>query len=95
MGRWAPLVTISHMADCYSFTGCDRADIISTNHEALHAAAAIVLFLALRSLTGALWRSTFVAAVFAVHPLRAEAVAWVSARGDLLAGMFFMLALLA
>lgn len=57
----------------------------------LHAAVTISLFLMLRSLTGALWRSTFVAAVFAIHPLRAESVAWVSARADLLSALFFVL----
>src|ERR1700679_2209756 len=46
-------------------------------------------------MTGALWRSAFVAALFAIHPLRAESVAWVSERKDVLCGMFFMLTLLA
>jgi tetratricopeptide (TPR) repeat protein len=91
LGRWAPLVTISHMADC-QFFGL-RAGGHHLTNVALHAAAAILLFLAMREMTGALWRSAFVAAVFAVHPLRAEVVAWVSARGDVLGGVFFMLAL--
>ncbi len=59
----------------------------------LHAATAILLFLALRKMTGALWPSAFVAAVFAVHPLRVESVAWVMERKDVLSGFFFMLAL--
>ena len=45
-------------------------------------------------MTGALWRSAFVAAVFAIHPLRVESVAWVTERKDVLSGLFFMLTLL-
>ena len=48
-------------------------------------------FLVLRQMTGALWRSAFVAAVFAIHPLRVESVAWVAERKDVLSGLFFML----
>ena len=59
----------------------------------LHAAAAVCLFLLLRQLTGATWLSAWVAAVFAVHPLRAESVAWVAERKDVLSGLFFMLTL--
>ncbi len=61
----------------------------------LHAFAAILLFLALQLMTGVLWRSAFVAAVFAVHPLRVESVAWIAERKDVLSGVFFMLTLLA
>jgi tetratricopeptide (TPR) repeat protein len=60
---------------------------------ALHAASTVLLFLVLRAMTGASWRSGFVAAVFAVHPLRAESVAWIAERKDVLAGLFFMLTL--
>jgi tetratricopeptide (TPR) repeat protein len=59
----------------------------------LQTAAAILLFLALRQMTGFLWRSAFVAAVFAIHPLRVESVVWVSERKDVLCGLFFMLTL--
>ena len=61
----------------------------------LHTVAAILLFFALRQMTGALWRSAFVAAVFAIHPLRVESVAWIAERKDVLSGVFFMLTLLA
>ena len=61
----------------------------------LHAANAILLFLVLWRMTGALWSSAFVAAVFALHPLRAESVAWVAERKDVLSGLFFMLTLAA
>ena len=93
VGRWAPLVTILHMAVC-QFFGVQPAAHHLTN-VLLHGAGAIVLFLALRQMTGTLWRSAFVAAVFAIHPLRAEAVGWVSDCGDPLGGLFFMLTLLA
>ena len=61
----------------------------------LHAATAILLFLVLRRMTGDLWPSALVAAVFAVHPLRVESVAWVAERKDVLSGLFFMLTLAA
>jgi tetratricopeptide (TPR) repeat protein len=57
----------------------------------LHTATVIALFLVLRQMSGALWRSAFVAAVFAIHPLRVESVAWVAERKDVLSGLFFML----
>src|SRR5208282_3164253 len=47
----------------------------------------------LQQMTGALWRSALVAAVFALHPLHVESVAWVSERKDVLSGLFFMLTL--
>jgi tetratricopeptide (TPR) repeat protein len=56
----------------------------------LHAAEAVVLFLALRRMTRATWPSAWVAAVFAIHPLRVESVAWVAERKDVLSGLFFM-----
>jgi len=75
--RWVPLSTLAHMLDCQlhglNAGGHHRTSVI------LHTSAAILLFLMLLDATGALWRSAFVAAVFAVHPLRVEAVAWVSA----------------
>ena len=59
----------------------------------LHAAAALVLLLALYQMTGRLWPSALVAVVFAVHPLRVESVVWVTERKDVLSGLFFALAL--
>jgi tetratricopeptide (TPR) repeat protein len=89
--RWAPLATISRMIDCQVY-GLWAGGHHLTN-VLLHALAAVFLFLAARKMTGAMWRSAFVAAVFALHPLHVESVAWVSARADLLCGMFFMLAI--
>jgi tetratricopeptide (TPR) repeat protein len=88
-GNWIPLTTLSHMLDCQIF------GLHAGGHHLVnvlwHAANAVLLFLVLRQLTGSLWRSAFVAALFAVHPLRAESVAWVSERKDVLSGFFFIL----
>ena len=59
----------------------------------LHAASVVLLFLILRRMTGTFWRSAFVAAIFAIHPLRVESVAWVAERKDVLCGFFFMVTL--
>ena len=91
--NWHPLTTISHMLDCQLY-GLQPWGHHLTN-IVLHATAAILLFLALRSLRLLLWPSAFVAALFAIHPLRVESVAWISERKDVLSGMFFMLTLLA
>ena len=89
--NWHPLTWISHMLDC-QFYGLSPGGHHLTN-VLLHTATAILLFLVLRRMTGFLWRSAFVAAVFAIHPLRVESVAWVAERKDVLSGLFFMLTL--
>jgi tetratricopeptide (TPR) repeat protein len=91
IGHWHPLTWLTHMADCQVY-GLWAGGHHLTN-VALHAVTAVLLFLVLRAMTGALWRSAFVAAVFAIHPLRAESVAWIAERKDVLSGMFFMLTL--
>lgn len=91
--NWHPLTTISHMLDCQLF-GLDPAGHHLVN-VLLHTAAVLLLFSLLRSTTGAFWPSAFVAAAFATHPLRAESVAWIAERKDVLSGVFFMLALTA
>ena len=90
--NWHPVTTISHMLDC-QLHGLKAGGHHFTN-VLLHSIAAILLFLALQCMTGALWRSAFVAAVFAIHPLRVESVAWIAERKDVLSGVFFMLTLL-
>src|SRR5678815_3248821 len=62
---------------------------------ALHAANTALLFALLDGMTGALWRSAFVAAVFGLHPLRAESVAWVAERKDVLSTLFWLLTTIA
>jgi tetratricopeptide (TPR) repeat protein len=90
--NWHPLTTISHMLDCQLY-GLKAGGHHLTN-VLLHIAAAVLLFLALLEMTSAFWRSAFVAAVFAIHPLRVESVAWIAERKDVLSGVFFMLTLL-
>ncbi len=87
--NWHPLTSISHMLDVQLY-GLQPWGHHLTN-VLLQATAAILLFLALRSLTLPIWPSAFVAALFAIHPLRVESVAWISERKDLLSGVFFML----
>ena len=89
---WTPLTTLSHMLDCQLY-GVTHPGGHHLTNVLLHMAAVVVLFLVLWRGTGALWRCAFVAAVFAIHPLRAESVAWVSERKDVLSGLFFMLTL--
>ena len=91
--NWHPLTTITHMLDCQLY-GLKPSWHHFTN-VLLHALAAVLLFVALQRMTGALWRSAFVAAVFAVHPLHVESVAWIAERKDVLSAVFFMLTLLA
>ncbi|HEY3762258.1 MAG TPA: hypothetical protein VGN23_10980 [Verrucomicrobiae bacterium] len=91
--NWHPLTWISHMIDCQLF-GLQPAGHHLVN-VLFHTANALLLFLLLRNLTGAIWRSAFVAAAFAWHPLHVESVAWASERKDVLSALFWMLTLLA
>ena len=88
-----PLTMLSLMTDAQVY-GLHAGGFHFTN-VLLHTASVILLFLVLRELTGAQWRSAFVAAVFAIHPLRAESVAWIAERKDVLSGFFFLLTLAA
>ena len=90
--NWHPLTWISHMVDCQLY-GVNPGGHHFTN-LLLHASNAILLFFLLRQMTGAVWRSAFVAALFAVHPLRVESVAWISERKDVLSCLFFLLTLM-
>jgi hypothetical protein len=91
MQNWHPLTWISHMLDCQLF-GLNAGGHHFTN-VLLHTIPVILLFLVFQKMTGALWRSAFVAALFAIHPLRVESVAWIAERKDVLSGVFFMLML--
>jgi Tfp pilus assembly protein PilF len=91
--NWHPLTTMSHMLDCQLFhlkpAGHHFTNVL------LHSVAAILLFVWLSGVTGSVWRSAFVAAVFAIHPLHVESVAWIAERKDVLSAVFFFLTLLA
>lgn len=89
--NWHPLTTISHMLDCRIY-GLNAGGHHATN-VVLHTIAVLLLFRVLRRITGAFWKSAIVAALFAVHPLHVESVAWVSERKDVLSAVFFFLML--
>lgn len=91
--NWHPLTWLSHMADVTLF-GLKPWGHHLTN-LLLHGANSVLLLLLLRQMTGALWQSAFVAALFALHPLHVESVAWVAERKDLLSGFFGILTLIA
>jgi protein O-mannosyl-transferase len=90
-GNWHPITWISHMLDCQLY------GLIAAGHHLtnllLHAANSVLVFLVLRCLTGAVWRSACVAALFALHPLHVESVVWVAERKDLLSSLFGLLCL--
>lgn len=89
--NWHPLTWVSHMLDCQLFG--QRAGLHHLTNVAFHFANTVLLFLVLRQMTGRHWRSAFVAALFAVHPLHVESVAWVSERKDVLSTFFLFLTL--
>ena len=90
--NWHPLTWLSHMLDCQLFSlnpgGHHFTNVL------LHACNSILLFIILRMLTGAPWRSAIVASLFALHPLHVESVAWVSERKDVLSTLFGLLSTL-
>jgi len=91
--NWHPLTWLSHLLDVTLF------GLAPAGHHAvslaIHAVNAGALFLVLRGLTGALWPSALAAALFALHPLRVESVAWVAERKDVLSAFFWIAALAA
>lgn len=90
-GNWHPLTWLSHALDC-TFFGLNPAGHHYTS-LLLHTINAVLLFLLLQSATGFRWRSLMVAALFALHPINVESVAWASERKNVLSMMFFLLAL--
>jgi protein O-mannosyl-transferase len=91
--NWHPLTWLSHMLDCELY-GLNAAGHHWTNIE-FHIANTVLLFIILFRMTGALWQSAFVAALFAVHPLHVESVAWISERKDVLSTFFGLLSIAA
>src|SRR5439155_6503836 len=91
--NWHPLTWLSHMLD-YQLFGAHPAGHHLTS-IIFHTANTVLLFLLFNGMTGALWRSASIAALFALHPLHVESVVWISERKDLLSALFFMLTLAA
>ncbi|HEU0208843.1 MAG TPA: tetratricopeptide repeat protein [Candidatus Udaeobacter sp.] len=89
--NWHPLTTFSHMLD-YQLWGLQSGGHHATN-VLLHTIAVLLLFRVLQLMTGALWQSAVVAALFAIHPLHVESVAWISERKDVLSAVFFFFTL--
>jgi protein O-mannosyl-transferase len=91
--NWHPLTWLSHMLDASLFgPDAGRQHLVNV---LFHTANALLLFLLLMRMTGKMWTATFVAALFALHPLHVESVAWLSERKDVLSAFFGLLALLA
>jgi 4-amino-4-deoxy-L-arabinose transferase-like glycosyltransferase len=91
--NWHPLTWLSHMLDVQTF-GLDAGRHHQVN-LLFHILNTLILFVVLQRMTGAMWKSGFVAALFALHPLHVESVAWIAERKDLLSAFFFLLTLLA
>jgi len=89
--NWHPLTWLSHMLDSQLY-GMNSGQHHLTN-VLFHILNTLLLFFILKKMSGALWRSGFVAALFALHPLHVESVAWVAARKDVLSTFFWMLTL--
>ena len=90
---WHPLTWISHMLDVELFGM--KPGRHHLGNVFFHMASTLLLFLALQRMTRALWRSAFVAALFALHPINVESVAWIAERKNVLSTFFWMLTLLA
>jgi Flp pilus assembly protein TadD len=86
--NWHPITWISHMLDVQLFGMNPGAHLLM--NAGIHAANAVLLFLLLTRMTGAIWRSAMVAALFAIHPLHVESVAWLAERKDVLSTLFLL-----
>jgi tetratricopeptide (TPR) repeat protein len=91
-GLWNPLVWLSFMFD-YQLFGFNAGGYHWTN-VIIHIFNIVLLFFLFRNLTGAVWRSAFVAALFAIHPINVESVAWIAERKNVLSTFFWMLTML-
>ena len=91
--NWHPLTWLSHMLDCELY-GLNPMGHHWTNVQ-FHIANTLLLFFVFFKMTGALWRSAFMAALFALHPLHVESVAWVSERKDVLSTFLGLLMIIA
>jgi tetratricopeptide (TPR) repeat protein len=91
--NWHPLTWLSHTLDCEIY-GLNPVGHHITS-LLIHTTSSVLLFLLLLKMTGSTWASAFVAAMFAVHPLHVESVAWVAERKDVLSGLFWILTMFA
>jgi tetratricopeptide (TPR) repeat protein len=91
-GNWHPVTWLSHMADADVYGLNPRGHHLTS--VSIHAVSSVLLLLLLLRITGALWQSAFVAALFALHPMHVESVAWVAERKDVLSAFFWFLTLL-
>jgi hypothetical protein len=92
-GNWHPVTWLSHMLDCELFGLNPGAHHF--NSVLIHVVNSLLLFMILKGMTGTLWRSALVAALFALHPLHVESVAWIAERKDVLSTLFWMLSVMA
>ena len=90
---WYPLTSLSHMLDCELFALEPAGHHLS--NLLFHIANTLLLFAILKKMTGGIWPSAFVAAVFALHPLNVESVAWIAERKNVLSGFFWLLTIAA
>ena len=87
--NWHPITMLTHMLDCQLFgLNAGRHHLVNL---LFHLANTLLLFHLLKLMTGAVWRSAFVAALFAWHPLHVESVAWIAERKDVLSTLFWFL----
>lgn len=93
MTYWHPITWLSHMLDCQLF-GLNPG-MHHLMNLFFHSANAVLLFVLLNALTGAFWRSFVVAAIFALHPIQVDTVAWIAERKNVLSTLFLLLTLLA
>ncbi|HEU4522377.1 MAG TPA: tetratricopeptide repeat protein, partial [Thermoanaerobaculia bacterium] len=90
--NWHPITWLTHMADVELF-GLNAGAHLLVN-AVIHAANSILVLVILTMATGYVWRSGIVAALFAIHPLHVESVAWLSERKDVLSSLFLLLTIL-
>ena len=86
---WHPLTWVSHMVDCQLYGLRPWSHHLTS--LLLHAANTLLVFIVFRRMTGASWRCAFLAALFALHPLQVDTVAWVAERKNLLSTLFWLL----
>jgi Flp pilus assembly protein TadD len=91
MSNWHPVTFLSHMLDCELF-GLDPGGHHLSN-VLFHLVNTLLIFMVFERMSGAFWRSAFVAAMFGLHPLHVESVAWVSERKDVLSAFYGILTL--